>query len=331
VTDAELRAVAERCGWQARTTARETGLRYTGSLRERIARLRSSPPPAPVAAPVVYRDLTGVSDKPSLPPEAPAAPSVFVPPGRELTAGLAGDLHDPEFDKPAWNAFLRWTADTQPGLLVLTEMIEWLSMSAHNGGNWGSRFEDDCASGRRRLAQVRSINPNADIVLLESNHDTRLERLVSQRLPQLGETLTVPKALHLDDLGIRWIPEEQSFRVGTLKVIHGHQLAQNPEKGMLPENACKRAIQRFGEPGWTVVFFHTHRKGYWAEKHDSGTFEAVNLPCLRTLRPDWHRGWVAGHSHGFGIAHVGPAGQTNLYTVDVNGGAFNFGGRRYAA
>jgi hypothetical protein len=40
VTDAELRGWAERCGWQARTVAREAGIPYGGQLRRRLARMR---------------------------------------------------------------------------------------------------------------------------------------------------------------------------------------------------------------------------------------------------------------------------------------------------
>lgn len=39
--DATLRAIAERCGWQARTTAREAGLAYGGAFRARFRALRN--------------------------------------------------------------------------------------------------------------------------------------------------------------------------------------------------------------------------------------------------------------------------------------------------
>jgi hypothetical protein len=49
VTDAELRGWAERCGWQARTVAREAGIPYGGQLRRRLARLRGEAAAAPTA------------------------------------------------------------------------------------------------------------------------------------------------------------------------------------------------------------------------------------------------------------------------------------------
>jgi hypothetical protein len=214
-------------------------------------------------------------------------------------------------------------------VIVLNEMGEWLSMTKH-GGNWGASFERDVSAVRRVLVQIRSVCPDSRIVLLETNHDTRLRRRVMEMMPQLAGHLVIPQELHLDDLGIEWVPETIPFRVGRLKVIHGHQLASNA-KGMVPENACKRALQRFGEPGWTVVFFHTHREGYWMERHDTGVLEAVNLPCLRTLAPDWTAPVPTGWQHGFGVAHIGPAGQTNLYRVRIENGSFNYGGTRYAA
>lgn len=42
MTDADLLAAAERCGWQTRTIAREYGLAYGGALRTRIRKLRES-------------------------------------------------------------------------------------------------------------------------------------------------------------------------------------------------------------------------------------------------------------------------------------------------
>jgi hypothetical protein len=40
VTDEQLRAVAERCGWAARTTAREAGVHYNGHFLARLKRMR---------------------------------------------------------------------------------------------------------------------------------------------------------------------------------------------------------------------------------------------------------------------------------------------------
>jgi hypothetical protein len=333
MTDAELAVEAAKHNWQARTTARAAGLQCTGWFRERMKRLRkeAASSPAPAAAPVVFQ-VQG-NEQNSAGDEEPGAvipppPPPVIPIGRELTVALAGDVHAPDIDKPAWSAFLRWTRDVQPDVIVLNEMVEWLSMSRH-GGNWGAMFDQDVAAGRRIFAQVRSLNPDARIVCLETNHDTRIARTVQDVLPSLAGRLAVPQELRLADMGIEWIPQKLSFRIGRLKVIHGHQLGSGP-KQMLPENACKRAIQRYGEPGWTLVFFHTHRKGYWAERHDSGLYEAVNLPCLRTLAPDWLDARPAGWSHGFGVAHIGPAGQTNLYPVDIENGSFVYGGQRYS-
>lgn len=294
--------------------------RYGMAPRDFLAQggLNSPPPAGP--------DIQGSEAKLEYEPPPPPA---ILPPGKELTVSLVGDLHAPEEDKPAWSACLRWHAEHKPDVIVLNEMGEWESMTKH-GGNWGAMFEEDVKAVRRRLVQIRSLCPDARVVLLETNHDTRLQRRLREVLPQLHGHLAIPQELHLDDLGIEWVSERVAFRIGRLKVIHGHQLASNA-KGNVPENACKRAVQRFGEPGVTVVFFHTHRKGYWMERHDTGVFEAVNLPCLRTLAPDWTAPCPTGWQHGFGVAHIGPSGQSNLYTVDIERGSFVYGGVRYAA
>lgn len=324
MTDTELRALGEAHGWCIAEMARIAGHASGGGFGRRVRRIRDSGIRAPLVAPVASPKVDEAPPPVNLPPPPPV-----VPVGRDLSVSLVGDVHAPEEDKPAWAACLRWHAEHKPDLIILNEIGEWQSMTKH-GGNWGDMFEDDVRATRKKLIQVRSVCPDARIVLLETNHDTRLRRRIAELLPQLAGHLAIPRELKLDDLGIEWVPETVAFRVGRLKIIHGHQLASNA-KGMVPENACKRAVQRFGEPGWTVVFFHTHRKGYWTERHDTGVLDAVNLPCLRTLAPDWTAPCPTGWRLGFGHADIGPSGQTNLYPIDIENGSFSFGGRRYAA
>lgn len=322
MTDADIVALGERNGWSIGAMAREVG-RDSGAFLRRARKLRDSRGARPASAPPVA-ERSAPAPIPDIPHE------VTGPTGRPLLVATSHDWHVPEHDRRACDAFLKWCADHRPDVLALGEIGEWLSMSRH-GGNWGAMLDEDVGAVRRVLVQIRSVNPNAEIILQTTNHDTRLDRMIEERMPQIAGTLSLRSMLKVDDLGIRWVDERTVYRVGRLKILHGHQLATNERSGMLPENACKRAIERYGEPGHTVVFFHTHIYRAWSAPHDGGPMEAVNLPCMRTLRPEWLRGREAGWRHGFGAAYVDSSGQTNLYPVHINGGAFTFAGKSYSA
>lgn len=302
-------------------------------------------PPAPASAGVVLGDshnetVSSVSNLKQEEPETrppvviyeppPPAPPPILSLDRDLSFSLLGDLHAPEHDHPAWDACLRWHADVKPDVIVCSEMGEWGSVTKY-GGNWGAMFEDDVKATRRVFVQLRSVCPDSRIVVLEANHDTRLTRRINELMPQMAGHLLIPQELHLADMGIEWVPESLSFRLGRMKMIHGHQLAGAGKVQALPENACKRAIERFGEPGWIVVFWHTHRRGYWGIRRDSGTLEAINLPCLRTLAPDWTKPNPTGWSLGFAGGYIDRSGRTDLYPIGIEHGAFKWAGKRYAA
>jgi hypothetical protein len=251
-------------------------------------------------------------------------------PGSDTLTACLFDAHLPEHDRPGFSSWLRWCRDHRPDEIILSELAEWVSASQHGGGVWGSSWERDVADVRRGLVQIRSVNPEARIVWQESNHDTRLTRILEQRLPSFAGSLTIANELRLADLGIEWVGERTVLRRGATKIIHGHQLEAG-RGGMLPKYHGARAVAMYGEPGVTVVYGHVHREQVYVEACDGGNKRAHSIACMRTLRPAWHRATEMGHHHQFAAIYVAAGGATNLYAVDVTGGAFNFGGRRYAA
>lgn len=265
-------------------------------------------------------------------PAEPLAPAEegSAAPGCDTLVALLFDLHVPEQDRPAVNAALRWVQAEQPQEIILSEPMEWASASMH-GGNWNTSWEKDKADGRRFLIQLRSIAPRARIIWQQSNHDTRLDRILEQLLPSFAGSMTIPRELGFDDLGIEWVNERTVLRRGATKIIHGHQLATNARSGLLPKYHAARACLLYGEPGVTVVYGHVHKEQTYVEPCDGGFRRARSLGCLRTLRPAWHRAAEMGHHHQIGALYVSAGGGTNLYAVDIQGGTFTFGGRRYAA
>jgi hypothetical protein len=281
--------------------------------------------PAPVG-PVPSREAEiAVHESPAVLPPPPVLAT-----GRDTLTTVLFDAHVPEHDRPGFSAWLRWCRDERPDEIILSELAEWLSCSQHGGGAWGSSWERDKADVRRALVQVRSVNPEARIIWQESNHDTRLTRILEQRLPQFSGSLTIAKELGLKDLGIEWVGERVALRRGATKIIHGHQL-ETGGRGFLPKYHGARAVLVYGEPGVTVVYGHVHREQVYVEPCEGGMKRAHSIGCMRTLRPAWHRAAEMGHHNQFAAIYVSAGGGTNHYAIDVVGGSFSFGGRRYAA
>jgi hypothetical protein len=291
---------------------------YGLNPREELCRARSSVAPA-----LQYADPPPHAEVP--PPMIEEGPRE---PGRDSLISYINDLHMPDHDRPLWDSYLRWVLDVQPDEIIVSEFAEYLSLSRH-GGNWGASWDQDKADVRRGFVQLRSVARNARIVVQQSNHDTRLERLLMERLPQFMGSMTLPKELKFDELGIDWVGERVVLRRGRIKSLHGHQLGTGPG-GMLPKMHTQRAVQLYGEPGHTVVYGHTHRHQAWSEAHEGGCKRAVNIACMRTLRPAWLAGREAGWHHQFGVAYVSASGLSNLYVVDAVNGSFIWEGRRYS-
>ena len=242
-------------------------------------------------------------------------------PGKDQTIALLFDLHYMEHDPKAWAAFLKWARAVQPDEIVLSEFAEWLSASQHGNGAWGTFWKQEVAAVRRGLIQLRSVVPHAKITMQEANHDTRLTRILENHLPAFAGALTVPNELGLSDLGIEWVGERVVLRRGPFKIIHGHQL-ESGMRGCLPKYHTAKAVQIYGERGCTVVYGHTHKLQSYVEPCEGGEKRAVNLGCMRSLVPDWHRARESGWVQQFGVAHVSASGAGALIPVDVTGGAF---------
>jgi hypothetical protein len=251
-------------------------------------------------------------------------------PGKDQTAALLFDLHYMEHDPRAWDAFLKWARAVQPDEVIVSEFAEWLSASQHGNGAWGTFWKQEVAAVRRGLIQLRSVVPNARIVMQEANHDTRLTRILENHLPAFAGALTVPNELRLRDLGIEWVGERVVLRRGPFKIIHGHQL-ESGMRGCLPKYHTAKAVQVYGERGCTVVYGHTHKIQSYVEPCEGGEKRAVNIGCMRTLVPDWHKARESGWVQQFAVARVSASGAGALTPVDVTGGTFFADGKWWGA
>lgn len=265
-------------------------------------------------------DMATVDDRPPLPPERPLrASSNRADRDNPKVAIICSDVHIPEHDEVAWTLFLAFVRDVQPDDLVLAgDILELESCSQHGGVAQPALFVDEVRAGRREMRRVRGAAPDARIVYLEGNHETRLSRKTVARIPELVGAIDIPTQLGLDELGIEWLREGVPMELGRLSVVHGwytnkHHAAKHTEAA-----------------GRSVLYGHTHRPQFHIAGTATGVRGGFGNGCLRTLQPDWMNGRPSGWMHGFSVVHYWPDGEFQVTPVLLTPSRrFAYGGRVY--
>src|SRR5689334_13508759 len=99
------------------------------------------------------------------------------------------DLQWPYIDKRAVNAVLKYARDHKwDGVIQLGDFMDWDFISRWTKDNArrieGQRFLREYAGANKFLDEfvtaVRAKNPKASIVILEGNHDNRIEQVIDK-------------------------------------------------------------------------------------------------------------------------------------------------------
>jgi hypothetical protein len=95
---------------------------------------------------------------------------------------------------------------------------------------------------------VRERNPDAKFVLLEGNHEERIERILDA-MPQFEGLLEVKKGLRLDERAIEWVrawSKGETYRIGNATFTRGLYTIMYHAKKM---------VDAWGE---SIFYGHTH-------------------------------------------------------------------------
>lgn len=119
-------------------------------------------------------------------------------------------------------------------------------------------------AGHLFLARQRANAPDAEIVLIEGNHDRRLQNFVEANAlaafglkqaqkPDSWPVMSLPFLLRLDELGVTYIdsyPAGKHWIADNLRAIHGNKVRSNGSTAAAYTNDM---------PHISTVFGHTHR------------------------------------------------------------------------
>lgn len=169
---------------------------------------------------------------------------------------------DPFHDERAIDVALQIIKEVQPSRVIL--LGDFLDLPDF------SRFLPEAAFaqtvnmaiqyGHNLLKTIREISPDSKLVLLEGNHDRRLENQIRQnfmkaygirRANEQLPVLSIPYLLALDELGVEYVqgyPAGRYFITPTLQCIHGE---------IVRKGATSKAVT--DAEGVSTIHGHTHR------------------------------------------------------------------------
>lgn len=236
------------------------------------------------------------------------------------------DVHVPEHDEQAFESMLKWLRDYQPECFVIGgDFMELSSMSQHGGDPNPPKLTEEIDAGRRVLYRLRDALPNAKIVYLEGNHETRHERKITAHMPELYGVNTIPELLHLNHLGIHWFAYQEMWRprlpsgnLGKLHYTHGKWANKH------------HAAKHLDQYGVSTRYGHTHKPQVFTRGYADGAVRiGVGSPCMRTLDTEW-AGPYAGWCHGFGVDEFMPDGTFTVQNIVMVNRRFAYNGKVYA-
>ena len=236
---------------------------------------------------------------------------------------VAGDFQIPYQDDRALAAFEKFMAAHTWDLYInLGDFLDFDSISSFNFGKPRAirdrYLSSDFALANkildRQQAIIRKRNPRAEFVLLQGNHEERVERYLDQN-PQFEGLLDLPKLLRLDERKIKWVEawsKGEVYKVGKATFTHGLYTNMYHAKKMLDAEAH------------SVFYGHTHDMMCIPRtRRDKSDLQVgQSLGCMCEIEQSYMKGKPSNWQQGFGVFHFLPDGTYNYYTPRIIDGRF---------
>lgn len=246
------------------------------------------------------------SDTPTLTaaPFAVAQPAVaqVTDPGG-MVALVYGDSHMGMEDERALACVLGIANAAQPDIVLHTgDLLDAYFLSRFDKNpDHASRIQDEIDAARAHLHHVGQVVPQARRVLLEGNHESRLEKAIwgmpgtaseIARLTAFRQAMTWPSLLGLDQIGWEWVPTSHQTKTTILPgFVTKHGSVVRKWSGA----SAKGEWERYGTTG---ISGHVHRLGTFYHRDHNGAHVWVEAGCTCSLDPEyvqdpnWQQGCV---------------------------------------
>ena len=210
---------------------------------------------------------------------------------------IIGDIHIPYHDDNALFSALKYGAENKVDTIIINgDLLDFAMISRHEKDLRKRSVGYEIATAKTFLEGLRAMFPNALIVYKEGNHDTRYQKWIMQKAPELldidGTSLT--ELLGLIPLRIVHVRDKQIIYAGKMAVLHGHEIGLT-SGGVNPARSTRLKLNK------SAIVNHFHR-----ETKDMGKnlgeqpYSCYSNGCLCDLHPAYmgvHTLWTHGFIH----------------------------------
>lgn len=224
----------------------------------------------------------------------------------------------------AAKAALNFLDEFKPDVtIVLGDLLDVNQLSSYSKKKprqiEGLRLDNDYALGNQILNRIDKAT-KGERVLLEGNHEERVERYLDE-FPYVGERLlSVKENLHLDKRGWKFLKEGELLKIGHAYFIHGWYYN------------IYHARKHVAEMGNNIFYGHTHDVQSFSKPNpDTMPIISQSLGCLCDLNPSWLRNKPSRWVNAFGVFYFLKNGDFTHYVPIIVNGGFWWNGKYYTS
>ena len=223
------------------------------------------------------------------------------------------DTQIPYEDKQTCKAVFKYIKDFQPDEIIqLGDFLDFDCISHWQKGNEriiNKKLRKEYVAGNEFLDQLQSVAPKSKIVIIQGNHDQRIEKYLDAN-PAGEGYLEFETCLKLKERGIKFVKfwdKGTTYKIGHATFIHGLYTG---------DQHAKKHVQQYG----TNIFYgHLHDIQNYSQVHkgDNKTLVGQSLGCLCEYNQSYMKGKPSRWQQGFGVFYFQPNGFFNYYVVRI--------------
>lgn len=226
------------------------------------------------------------------------------------------DVQFPYHDKKTISSILKYAADNHwDGLLQLGDFMDWDFISRWTADNArrieGQRFIKEYEGANKFLdelqAAVRHKNPEARIVILQGNHDYRVE-VVMDKTPMYEGMLEMESNLHLKERNItywKYWEHRRPYRIGKALFIHGQYTN---------DAHAKKTALNFNK---NVFYGHVHDRQLYTKTTMGQSIQAESLGTVSKYDLDYMGKKPSNWMQCIATFYFKPNGEFNHYVTNI--------------
>lgn len=228
--------------------------------------------------------------------------------------GILSDVHFPYHDALALKAAVKSLKEYEVDTVILNgDIVDFYSVSFWDRDPSKRNLALERDFVLRAFDRLRSALKDVKFIYKAGNHEARLGKFLSRKVPELWELeeLRVDNFLRLKDFGMDYVDEHTRIEAGELDILHGHEY-----RSFASVNVAITYLRRAFR---NVLIGHYHKAQGDTKRDSRGHLHgAWVVGCLCQLNPSYapYNEWT----HGFAFVELQNNGLFSVKNHVIEGG-----------